>query len=124
MTNLQLILNSDNTFIKLKKPLLYDNFTINSIPNITNLSLNLSYNFKTSNININNLILNLQNNSDINSEVIFLGDIILDNSYFKINYVFNNIFINDYILANNQSNNFFLKTFFLVKVILVYPIIV
>ena len=112
LTNLQLILNSDNTFIKLKKPLLYDNFTINSIPNITNLSLNLSYNFKTSNININNLILNLQNNSDINSEVIFLGDIILDNSYFKINYVFNNIFINDYILANNQSNNFFFKNFF------------
>ena len=112
LTNLQLILNSDNTFIELKKPLLYDNFTINSIPNITNLSLNLSYNFKTSNLNINNLILNLQNNSNMNSEVIFLGDIILDNSYFKINYVFNNIFINDYISAKNQSNNFFLKNFF------------
>ena len=111
-SNIQLIVSSDNTVIQLKKKLLYDDFTINYIPNITNLSLNLSYNLKTSNIKINNLTLNLQNNSDINTEVIFLGDIILGNSYFKIDYIFNNIFINDYILAKNQSNNLFLKNFF------------
>ena len=107
--NTELNIYSNDIIIKLKDSLNYNNFSIISIPNFNKVSLSLFYNFNKSLLKINNLTFDVKNNLNIKSDIILSAEKSISTNFYNINYIFNNIYINDFIKMHEYRSNLFLE---------------
>ena len=107
--NTELNIYSNDIIIKLKDSLNYNNFSIISIPNFNKVSLSLFYNFNKSLLKINNLTFDVKNNLNIKSDIILSAEKSISTNFYNINYIFNNIYIKDFIKMHEYRSNLFLE---------------
>jgi len=107
--NAELNVYTNDASINLKKNLQYKSFIISNFKKLKSISLNAFYDFNSSNFNIKNLIFVIKNNSNLEKKIILSGNNLLNNKKFKIDFIFDNISIQDFISLNYDKYNFLTK---------------
>jgi hypothetical protein len=110
--NTELKMHSKDSIIKLKENLDYNKFSFVNIPNFNKVSLSLFYDFNKSLLNINNLTFDIKNNLNIKSEIILSAEKLLKTDLYKINYIFNNVYIKDFIKIYDYRLSLILENLF------------
>ena len=105
--NAELNAYTNDANIYLKKNLQYKNFTISNFKKLKSVSLNVLYDFNRAYFIIKNLTFIIKNNNDLEGKIILSGDNLLNNKKFKIDFIFDNIFIKDFVSLNNDKYYFF-----------------